>query len=229
MEQISQLIAYSLGPIRTRGLLALIPRGNPSRVLIVYWTDYVRTWVIWGFSGVLLAYFLTSSLGNSYFLESAKQMLAPLFWNIVVVLGLLFVLFGALAYAVQWQNMSSYFFRSSYAFLKFSSEVGALGFGALLGLLFIASYESGFSGFIDYVRLVMGMTLLGITLVLNLIVWWVTYCLHEDVETPEYFRYIGQRKRLLAALCIVSIIGISAISANTTPISSMQLTAFGGS
>ncbi|MEG3078588.1 hypothetical protein R3F64_01790 [Halomonas sp. 5021] len=229
MERIRRLIAYSAGPICTQGWHALIPGGDPSRVLIVYWKEYVRTWVIWGFTGVILACFLTSFLGNSYFLESVKQMLAPLFWNMVVVLGLLFALFGALAYAVRCQSISSYFFRSSYAVLKFSSEVGALGFGAVLGLLCVASYESGFSEFVDYLRSVVGVMLLGVVFFLNLIVWWVAYCLREEVETPEYFRYIGQRRGLLAVACIISIIGLGAISASTTPNKSMQQTACGGS
>lgn len=229
MERIRRLVAYSAGPIYTQGWRALVPGGDPSRVWGAYRTEYVRTWVIWGFAGVILGYVLTSSLGNSYFLESAKQMLAPLFWNMVVVLGLLFALFGALAYAVRCRSISSYFFRSSYAFLKFSSEVGALGFGAVVGLLCVASYESGFIEFLDYLRSVVGVVLLGVVFFLNLIVWWVAYCLRQDVETPEYFRYVGQRRGLLAVACIISIVGLSSISASTTPNKSMQQTACGGS
>lgn len=217
MERIRRLVAYLAGPICTQGWRALIPGGDPSRVWVAYWTEYVRTWAVLGFIGVALAYLLTSSLGNSYFLESAKQMLAPLFWNIVVVLGLLFALFGALAFAVRCQSISSYFFRSSYTFLKFSSEVGALGFGAVVGLLCVASYESGFIEFLDYLRSAVGVVLLGVVFFLNLIVWWVAYCLRQDVETPEYFSYIGQRRGLLVIACIISVVGISVISASTTP------------
>jgi hypothetical protein len=156
-------------------------------------------------------------------------MLAPLFWNMVVVLGLLFALFGALAYAARCQSILSYFFRSSYAFLKFSSEVGALGFGAVVGLLCVASYESGFIELLDYLRSVVGVVLLGVVFFLNLIVWWIAYCLREEVETPEYFLYIGQRSGLLVIACIISIVGLSAISASATPNKSMQQTACGGS
>lgn len=229
MEQIRRLIVYSAGPICTQGWRALIPGGDPSRVLTVYWAEYVRKWVIWGVAGVILAYVLTSCTNNPYFIESAKQMVAPLFWNMVVVLGLLFAFFGALAYAVQWRIFSTYLFHSSYSVLTFSSEVGALGFGAVVGLLCVASYESGFIELLDYLRSAVGVVLLGVVFFLNLIVWWVAYCLREEVETPEYFLYIGQRRELLAIACIISIVGLGAISASTTPNKSKQQTACGGS
>lgn len=217
MHRIRLLLVILAGPIRTQGLRALIPGGDPSRVFVAYWSEYVRTWVFWGLTGILVAYVLTDFFKNAYFLESAKQVLAPLFWNMVVVLGLLWVLLASFTFAVGLSRLSTYFFRSSYAILKFASELGALGFGALLGLLCVAFYESSFLEFIDYLKSIVGVVFLGIVFFLNLVVWWVAYCLREEVETPVYFLYMRHRRGLLVVVCIISILGLGLISVNTTP------------
>jgi hypothetical protein len=217
MDRFRELAKLLFGPIIDDGLKAVLPNGEFSSLLLMYWEQYVKTWVFRGCIGILTGYLLTSILSNSYFIESSKEMLAPLFWNMVVTIGLFFSLLGVLASVLTLRSASTYLFRSSYAFLKFASEVGALGFGAFIGLLCIAIYQSEMKTFIDYLYSVVGVASLAIVFVLNLIVWWVVYCLRDDVESPEYFTYIGQRKLLLVTVCLTLITVLGVVSATTRP------------
>jgi hypothetical protein len=71
--------------------------------------------------------------------------------------------------------------------------------------------------FMDYLISVIGIWALGFFCMLNLIVWWVVYCLSDDVPNPEYFAYIGERKLLLATMCVLSILLLGVVTATTEP------------
>lgn len=206
MERMKSFARYVLGPIRSDGLAAALPGGRLGGLMKVYWHEYVKTWMFRGFLGLLIGYGFSRLLSNAYFLEAAKQMMAPLFWNVVVVVGVFFALVGIVAHLIKLTPLADYFMNSSKAIMSFASQVGALGFGVVLGLLCIAAFQSGMDEFNDFLQSFAGIALLAFVLLLNLIVWWVAYCLRDDTPRPEYFVYVEQRKGLLFILCLAMIV-----------------------
>ncbi|WP_148861242.1 hypothetical protein [Marinobacter fonticola] len=213
MERMKSLARYVLGPISSYGIIAALPDGKLRGLMGVYWHEYVKTWVFRGFLGLLIGYGCSLLLSNQYYLEAAKQMMAPLFWNIVVVIGLFFALFGILAHIIKVTPLSAYFMKSSRAIMSFASQVGALGFGAVLGLLCVAALQSGMNEFFDYLKSFVGVAFLIIMFILNLIVWWVAYCLRDDTPQPDYFVYVGEHKGLLFIMCLLMIVLLMMTSA----------------
>lgn len=216
MERMRSFGHYVLGPISTEGLSAALPGGRLGGLMKVYWHEYVKTWMFRGFLGILIGYGFSRLLSNAYFLEAAKQMMAPLFWNVVVVVGLFFALIGIVAHLIRFTPLAAYFMKSSKAIMHFASEVGALGFGVVLGLMCIAAFQSGMNEFSDFLQSFAGIALLVLVLLLNLIVWWVAYCLRDDTPRPEYFIYVEQNKGLLFILCLAMIVLLMVASALTT-------------
>lgn len=217
MDRLKKLIEYISGPIIQNGHAAILPAGEPFGLLSMYIEQYAKKWILWGAFGMVFGYLFTVMLDNEYFIEAAMQMLASYLWNMVVVLGLFFSLFGALFHALYLKSFSDYCFRSSFDILKFASEIGALGFGALIGLFLVVLVESGMDDFMDYIRSAIGIWALGFFCMLNLVVWWVVYCLSDDVPIPEYFVYIGERKLLLATMCVLCILLLGVVTAITEP------------
>ena len=204
MRFLSDLVKYVAGPICTKGWRTLIPNADLKQMMDSYLKEYVFTWALFGVVGVLLGYLFSFYSNNPYFFEAAKQVLAPLLWNLVVLLGLIFAFLGVLLYGFGLSFISKILKRSSYAILKFSSEVGALGFGAALGLIVLAFYNSNM-GFLSYLLAGVGVVLITVVFFLNVVVWWVAYCLREGVSMPEYFSYVGRRRFLLISICVFSI------------------------
>lgn len=216
MDRTNSFARYVLGPISSEGLAAALPGGKLGGLMKVYWHEYVKTWMFRGFLGVLIGYGCSRLLSNDYFLEAAKQMMAPLFWNVVVVVGLVFALIGIVAHLIKVTPLSVYFMKSSKAIMRFASEVGALGFGAVIGLLCVAALRSGMNEFSDYFQSFVGVAFLVIVLILNLVVWWVAYCLRDDTPQPDYFLYVEERKGLLFILCLLMILLLMFASLLTT-------------
>lgn len=87
-------------------------------------------------------------------------------------------------------------------FLKFASEVGTIDLGVLLGLLTMAIYQSELASFWTFFAATIGLVLLSILLVLNILVWWVQYCIENATHPSPYFVYVSKKMPLQISLCV---------------------------
>ncbi len=212
------LFRYLLGPIATEGFRAFAPEGRVLPLLYACWNDCIQKWMARGLLGVFGGFLFTNLIGNDYFYAAGKQLLvAPYLWNMIVVLGLFASFFGGLAYALRLRRISAFFFRQSGSMLKFASDAGALGFGALFGLFCLLIYQYGIHGILEYLASVISVVLLIFVFFMNVLVWWVSYCLQETVTVPSYFVYLRQRVMLLASTSFAFIIILALITMTTTP------------
>lgn len=193
---------YILGPLYGGNISALVPKGDMSSFVIGYLERYLGPWFVTGFLSIIIARVVSNTTSNEYFYEAASQLLAPLLWNIVVVLGLLLGLLGVLLCALKLTPLSKTFFHHSMLFLKFASEVGTIGLGVLLGLLTIAIYQSELASFWAFFAATIGLVLLSILLVLNILVWWVQYCIENAAHPSPYFVYVSKKMPLQISLCV---------------------------
>jgi hypothetical protein len=218
MSSMQKIFRKLIGPVHEIGWRAFMPRRDGSALMAAYWHEYAKTWIFRGLLGSIAGFTLTKMLANTYFAEAAKQAAnSPLLWNMIVVIGLLFALFGVLSHVIQLDRCAGYLFDSARATLKFASEAGALTYGVLIGMFIFAVADSKMDDLLDYLIPGIGLLFMVIILGLNLIVWWVAYCLKPEIERPEYFSYIGRHPFILAMICVALISLLVYVSAVTTP------------
>lgn len=217
MEMIRNIALYFLGPIMVQRLNAFRPSDGWKSMLVMYKDIYVKTWVVRGLIGALICFYLSKISGNQYFYLAIKQVLSPLFWNIVVALGVMFTLIAIVFLSVNAQKIGDYFLDSSRAFLCFASEVGALMYGVLLGILIIGAINSDTSHFKTVLLVSGGVVGLLLVLFLNLLVWWLAFCIQNKDKSPAYFEYVKNKKSLMFLMSFFGFVGFTLIVITTTP------------
>jgi len=217
MELLRKIARYILGPIIDQHVHAFRPSDGWGSMLTMYKDVYVKTWMVRGLIGVLFCYCLSKVTGNEYFYLAIKQVLSPLFWNVVSSIGILFALIAIIFKVIHIRFISNYFLNSSQAFLCFASELGALMYGVIIGILIIATLNSDLSHFKIILLVSGGIIGLFIILILNLLVWWLAFCIKNQDKSPLYFIYAKDKKVLMFLVSFVGFVAFTYIVITTTP------------
>ncbi len=203
-----------LGPLLDCPRSAVAPRSGWRPLMYGFVRTYLLTWALRGFIGIIIAYLLSTGVGATYLYEAVREALAPKFWNLVVMLGLLYAIASA-AFAQlvpkdkgYWvygptSRITGYCHNSARALLHFASQLGALSFGIVVGMLIIAIVRTT-----DSVQALVGALggtfVLGIVFVFNLVVWYVVYAILDDNERPPLIQYWSEKSRIYKAVFSVA-------------------------
>lgn len=203
-----------LGPFLDSPRSAIAPRGGWRPLMYSFIYTYIFTWALRGFVGVIVAYFLSTMIGASHLNEAVREGLAPKFWNLVVMLGLLYAVASAAFAQLVPKNKESWIYsitssiclcchNSASALLRFASQLGALSFGIVVGMFIVASVKATDS-VPALVETLGGTFLLGIVFFFNVIVWYIAYAILDDAERPLLFQYWSEKSRIYKAVFSVA-------------------------
>jgi len=196
---------------------ALLPNGDLKTFLGAYKQAYLTTWVLRGFIGGFLGFSLDRVLSNPYFTKAAKQAISPELWNIIISFGLICALAGVIAQLARINWLEWHAFNSARALLAFGSEAGAIAYGVLFAMLPFALFQSGLGDLWTYLYTSIGLSMMVFVAGLNLLVFWVLYCL-QDVETqPKLFQNLKSHPIFCAVLCSLLILMLLILTAITKP------------
>lgn len=192
-----------LKPVFHSPRTALLPGGDLKEFLTAYTNAYLKTWVLRGFLGGLTGFGLAWALNNPYFSKAPEQAVSPELWNIIVAFGFMCALLGVLAQFVKLNWIAQHSLNSARALLVFGSEVGAIGYGVLMAMLVFAVAQSEFDSFKVYFYTSVGIWLMIFIAFLNLVVFWVLYCLQSPRGLPVLFSNLCSRPIFSGVLCIL--------------------------
>lgn len=135
-------------------------------------------WLLPSFFAVVFIHWFSRHHSTQYFETAVSQGISPQLWNVTSAIGFLF--FGFAVASLRSRAVSNLFAKISSLVLRVAFEMGLLGFGLMLGKLFVAFDDAQLESWDAwFYRITFGWLFL-LVLVINSLLWLASRLTEND-------------------------------------------------